>query len=218
MDSERNTLLSIRRLFLNKKNILKNIIMVISIIAIFFAIFSYITKSKKIKIGNTSSSQEMIENILNISSYESMIEVEVHSNKNVNKYIIKQTYIAPNISEQEILEPENIQGVKMTKTENELKIENTKLNLTKIYTNYPYMTDNCLDLSTFIELYKQNGKIEYEEKDDEIILKTENKKNIYTQNRTLYIDKKTGKPTKMEIKGNSKNTLIYILYKEVKFQ
>ena len=160
----------------------------------------------------------MIENILNISSYESMIEVEVHSNKNVNKYIIKQTYIAPNISEQEILEPENIQGVKMTKKENELKIENTKLNLTKIYTNYPYMTDNCLDLNTFIELYKQNGKLEYEEKDDEIILKTENKKKIYTQNRTLYINKKTGKPTKMEIKGNSKNTLIYILYKEVKFQ
>ena len=194
------------------------IIIVISIIAILGTIFFCITKSKKIKIGNTSSSQEMIENILNISSYESVIEVEVNSNKNVNKYVLKQTYIAPNISEQEILEPENIRGIKITKSENEIKVKNTKLNMTKIYSNYPYMTSNCLDLSTFIELYKQNGESKYEEKDDEIILKTENEQNIYTKYRILYIDKKTGKPTKMEIKDNSKNTSIYILYKEVKFQ
>ena len=31
-------------------------------------------------------------------------------------------------------------------------------------------------------------------------------------------DKKTGKPTKMEIKDNNKKTLIYILYKEVEFK
>lgn len=194
------------------------IIIVISIIAIFGTIFFCIIKSKKIKIGNTSSSQEMIENILSISSYESVIEVEVNSNKNVNKYVIKQTYTPPNISVQEVLEPENIQGIKITKSENEIKVENTQLNMTKIYSNYPYMTSNCLDLNTFIELYKQNGESKYEEKDDEIILKTENEQNIYTKYRILYIDKKTGKPTKMEIKDNSKNTSIYILYKEVKFQ
>ena len=189
-----------------------------SIMTIFFATFFYITKSKKIKIGNNRSSQEMIENILNISSYESTIEVEVNSNKNMNKYVIRQTYIEPNISEQEILEPENIQGVKITKTEKELKVENSKLNISKIYSNYPYMTDNCMDLNTFIEIYKQDGKQEYEENDSEIILKAENEKNPYTKYRTLYISKETGKPTKMEIKDNSKKTLIYILYKEVKFQ
>ena len=186
--------------------------------AIFFITFFFITKSKKIKIGNNSSSQEIIENILNISSYEGIIEVEVNSNKNVNKYIIKQTYIAPNISEQEILEPENIKGIKITKTESEIKVENTNLNMTKIYNNYPYMADNCMDLNTFIENYKQNGKQEYEEKDSEIILEVEFEENPYTKYRTLYISKETGKPTKMEIKDNSKKTLIYILYKEVKFQ
>ena len=36
--------------------------------------------------------------------------------------------------------------------------------------------------------------------------------------KTLYIDKKTGKPTKMEIKDNSKNTSVYILYREVKLK
>ena len=203
---------------MNRNKTLKIIMIIISIMTIFFTTFFYITKSKKIKMGNNISSQEVIENILNISSYESIIEVEVNSNKNVNKYIIKQTYIAPDISEQEILEPENIKGIKITKTESEIKVENTNLNMTKIYNNYPYMADNCMDLNTFIENYKQNGKQEYEEKDNEIILETENKENLYTKYRTLYISKETGKPTRMEIKDNSKKTLIYILYKEVKFQ
>ena len=202
---------------MNKNKILKKTIIIISLIVISFAIFFYITKSKKIKIGNNSSSQEIIENILNISSYESIIEIEVNSNKNVNRYVIKQKY-APDISEQEVLDPENIRGIKITKTENELNVENINLNISKIYSNYPYMTNNCMDLNTFIETYKQNGKREYEEKDNEIILETENKENPYTKYRILYISKETGKPTKMEIKDNSKKTLIYILYKEVKFQ
>ena len=203
---------------MNRNKTLKIIMIIISIMTIFFTTFFYITKSKKIKMGNNISSQEVIENILNISSYESIIEVEVNSNKNVNKYIIKQTYIAPDISEQEILEPQNIQGIKIKKTKNELKVENTNLNISKIYSNYPYITNNCMDLNTFIEEYKQNEKQEYEEKDNEIILETENEENPYTKYRTLYINKETGKPTRMEIKDNSKKTLIYILYKEVKFQ
>ena len=203
---------------MNKNKSLKKIIIIISIIATFFITFFYITKSKKIKIGNNISNQEIIENILNISSYETIIEVEVNSNRNINKYIIKQTYEKTGKSEQEILEPENIQGTKITKIENELKLENTKLNITKIYNNYPYMTDNCMDLNTFLESYEKSEKQEYSEKDNEIILEIENKQNPYTQYRKLYISKETGKPTKMEIKDNSKKTLVYILYKEVKFR
>lgn len=170
------------------------------------------------KFGNNSSSQEIINNILNISSYETKIEVEVNSNKNVNKYIIKQKYIAPDISEQEVLEPKNIEGIKIIKNKNELKVENTKMNLIKIYNDYECMIDNCLDLNAFIEEYKIMGKEIYEEKDDEIILTIENKSEKYHKNKTLYISKETGKPTKMEIKDNNKKTLIYILYKEVEFK
>ncbi len=198
--------------------LLRKIIIVIIIIIICICIFFYINKSKKIKIGNNSTSQEIIDNILNISSYEAVIEVEVNSNKNTNKYTIKQKYISPDISEQEILEPENIQGVKITKKDNELKVENSRINISKIYNNYEYMTDNCLDLNTFIENYKLNEKEIYEEKNDEIILNVENKNNKYKRYQTLYIDKKTGKPTKMEIKDNSKNTSVYILYREVKLK
>ena len=203
---------------MNKNKILKKIIIMISMIAIFFTAFFYLIKSKKIKIGNNSSSQEMIQNILNISSYESIIEVEVNSNKNMNRYVIKQNYITPDISEQEILQPENIQGIKITKTKNELKVQNTNLNITKIYNEYQYMTDNCMDLNTFIESYKQNGEQEYKEKNNEIILETKNENNPYTKYRILYISKDSGKPTRMEIKDDSKKTLIYILYKEVKFK
>ena len=198
--------------------LLRKIIIVIIIIIICICIFFYINKSKKIKIGNNSTSQEIIDNILNISSYETVIEVEVKSNKNTNRYTIKQKYIFPDISEQEIIEPENIQGIKITKKDNELKVENSKINMSKIYNDYEYMTDNCLDLNTFIENYKLNKKQIYEEDDDEIILNTENENNKYTRYQTLYIDKKTGKPTKMEINDNSKNTSVYILYREVKLK
>ena len=180
--------------------------------------FFYKSRSKKIKFGNTSSSQEIVENILNISEYETVVEVGVTSNKNSNKYVIKQKYIVPDMLEQEILEPENIKGIKITQKGNELKVENTKLNISKIYRDYNYMTDNCIDLNTFIENYKSDEKREYEEKENEIILHAENKNNKSTRYRALYISKETGKPTKMEIKDNSKKTVIYILYREVKLK
>ena len=71
--------------------------------------------AKNLKIGNNSSSQEIVNYILNISSYETQIEVEVKSNKNSNKYKMKQTYIDNQNNTQEVLEPSNIQGVKIIK-------------------------------------------------------------------------------------------------------
>ena len=35
------------------------------------------------------------------------------------------------------------------------------------------------------------------------------------KHKILYIDNKSGKPLKMEIKDNNKNIAVYILYKEV---
>ena len=201
----------------NKKIVKKIIIFILLMFLIILFLFFYTNKSKKIKFGNNSSSQEIVDYILNISSYEAIIDAEVTSNKTVNRYVIRQTYIAPDISEQEILEPENIQGIKIRKKGNSLILENSRLNLSKIYNEYRYMTDNCMDLNTFISEYKANEENIYEEINNEIILNTENKNNPYTRYRTLYISKETGIPTRMEIKENSKKTLIYILYREVKF-
>ena len=193
------------------------IILILIILAITFFIIFYKNQAKKSQIGNNSTSQEIVDYILNISSYEAEIEVEVISNKNSNKYKIKQQYVQPDISTQEVLEPENISGIKIVKKDNQLKLENSKLNLTKIFENYEYITDNCLDLNSFIEEYKTSENSEYEEKEEQIIMNTQKKESKYSKYKTLYIDKKTGNPTKMEIKDDSKKVRIYILYNEIKF-
>lgn len=202
---------------MNKKFFGVFIIISIAMIFIYFAFFKE-SQVKNYKIGNNSTSQEIVNNILKISSYEVEIEVKVQSNKNNNKYILKQKYISPNNLEQEVIEPENIKGVKITKNQNELRLDNSKLSLSKLYNNYEAIADNNLDLISFIEDYKNSEKSYYEEENDTIIMKTECKNSSkYMKYKELYIDRNTIKPTKMEIKDDSKKTLIYILYNEVKY-
>ena len=198
----------------NKKKVF--IFIVILVIIITFLIFFLTNKSKTKKFGKNSSSQDILNYILDISSYESTIEVEVKSNKNTNKYVIKQQYIKDKAETQEVIEPSNIQGVKIVKKDNVLRLENTNLNITTILEKYNYLTNNNLDLSSFIEDYKKSESSSYEEENNELILKTTSDNNKYTKNKTLHVDKTTGKPLKMEITDINKNTTVYILYKEVK--
>ena len=78
------------------------------------------------KTGNNNTSQTIVNDILNIKSYELKAEIEIKSNKNENKYIIKQKYISPEYNSQEVIEPENIKGVIIEREGNNLKIQNTK--------------------------------------------------------------------------------------------
>ena len=186
------------------------LILLIIVIVIGGVIF-YKNRVKNSKIGNNKNSQEIVDYILNISSYEVNVTVNVTSNKNSNKYILKQTYQEPNKSTQEVIEPSNIAGVKIENDGTSTKIENSQLDLSTILDNYNYLGDNCLDLYSFITDYQEDekvGKVQVEEKNSEIIMKTSNK--------TLHIDKKTYNPTQMEIKDNKQKTTIYILYNEVK--
>ena len=188
------------------------IALIIAIIAILiFNATNNKKMAKNMKIGNNTTSQEIIENILNIRSYETLIEVDVKSNKNENKYILKQKYLAPDTAEQEVVEPQNIAGVKIVKKGNELKLENSKLSLTKIYNNYQYIAENMLDLNCFIEDYQKSEDASYKQNGNEIIMKTKNNE----IEKRLYISTKSGLPTKMEIIDNSKKNEVYILYKEV---
>lgn len=188
----------------NNKKVL--IIFVIIIFIIIFTFF-YFYMAKKNKFGNNITSQEMVNNILNLTSYEATVEVDVKSNKNANKYIIKQKYENPNYIEQEVLEPTNIKGVKIINKDNQLSIENTQLNLKNIYENYSYLSKNDMDLISFINEYKEQNSNNCQEEKDTIIMKTKNK--------VLYIDKKSGKPLKMQINDANKNIAVYILYREV---
>lgn len=204
--------------FENKKIIKSSKKLYISIFTltiILFVIFFAFFMVKNFKTGNNKSSQDMVNDILNIKSYNTTIEVEVKSNKNQNKYIIEQSYKSENENSQEVIEPSNISGVKIIKENGVLKLENSKLNLLSVFENYNYLSENDLDLSSFINDYKNNKNSNYTENDNEIIIKTEN---INSKNKTikkLYINKKNGKIEKMEIEDTNKKIAVYILYREV---
>lgn len=198
---------------LKKKNlfILFALALIIVIGIIIFFIFFHRNTAKNFKIGNNTSSQEIVDYILNISSYETTIDVEIESNKNKSKYILKQKFINPDISEQEVIEPSNIKGVKIIKNGNQLKMENSNLSLSTIFDNYEYVSDNILDLSCFIQNYKSDEKATWKEENGQIIMETKKDK----EEKTLWIDGSTGNPIKLEVKWTNKKTRVYILYNEV---
>ena len=200
---------------MKKSKIIIALFIIILLVAILFLVFSKNT-AKVFKNGNTKTSQEIVDYILNISSYNLKVAVEVISNKNNNKYRLNQQYVSPNISKQEVIEPSNISGVKITNDGTNLKVENSNLNLSTIFENYNYLGDNCLDLICFIENYKTNSESEFIEEENQIIMKTKSgNENKYTKNKVLYIDKQTCNPTKLEIKDNNEKATVYILYNEV---
>ncbi len=202
---------------MNKKKIFLIILILIILGISIFLMFFNNKEAKNMKIGNNSSSQDVVNYILNINSYEAEINVEINSNKNNNKYKIKQKYENSGIITQEIIEPNNIKGVRITKENDNLRIENTDLNLNIILEKYAYLSDNILDLDSFIENYKNNNESKFSEKNDELILETvDNSNNKNPKHKKLYIDRKTANPIKMEIKDTNKNSTIYIIYNEVK--
>jgi len=205
------------------KNILlggcmKRIIITIMFVILIIGFFAFFKKNdyKFINNGNNISSQSVGENILNMNFYRAEIEVTVKSNKNTNTYRIKQEYKGPNECTQEVIEPQNVAGVKISYKGNKLVVENTKLNLQTMYENYPYITTNSLFLTSFVEEYKQAENSKKEIKGEEIILETKPKEESkYQVKKKLYLSSKTGKPIKLEVQDTTQNILVYILYNEI---
>ena len=201
---------------MNKKKI---IITVVIIIVLIFIIFFIKNNYKKSEFGNniTNKSIEEIENyILNISEYDAELEIEIQSNKNTNKYTVHQI-VKDNIYEQEVIKPENIAGVKIIYDGENLTVENTNLGLKKLYEKYNNITDNILWINSFIDDYKNSNESKITIKDDYVVLETKNKNNEEKYNiyKTLYCDKNTLKPVKLEIKDKNKKIRVYISYKEI---
>ena len=223
-----------------KKTIIK--LCVLSILILLFTFIIFLFKSNYInynfsKTGHNMSNkklEEIEEYILNISSYTATVDITVTSNKTTNKYKIKQEYNKDSLK-QTIIEPKNIEGLEICYENNTLKLTNTKLNLTKIYEEYNYLSNNYLDLITFMEEYKKiknvkENKIDTDikdtinsyEKDGKYIFEIEFDKNIkkeneniYVSNKSLTIDKNTGKIISLKIKDMNQKDLVYILYNEI---
>lgn len=198
----------------------RNVIIWCFSIAIFgiciFVIFRF-WNYKNTKLGNNISDktlQEIEGFVLNISSYDAKIELAVESNKNSNKYIIKQKYCSPTLIKQEVVEPKNIEGLTVKYDGTNMEISNTKLNLKTIYQDYEYIADNILWLSDFIECYKSNnGTIT--ENNGVIVMEVKCDKNKYLVNEKLYIDRNANKITQLIIEDENKKAKIYITYKEI---
>ena len=207
--------------------LLKNRIFLIVILVILISLIFYIFFSKNdykiFESGNNMSNksiEEIEEYILNISSYEAKIQVTIESNKNTNKYVILQQYIKPNQYKQTIIEPSNIEGTEIIYDGQNLSVTNSKLNLSKIYENYEYMASNALTLESFIEDYekaKEENNTKLYEKNNLYVFEVNiNNNNQYMENKILYIDKNTGKPTRLLVEDINEKTLVYILYNEIK--
>ena len=197
----------------NKKIIILTIIIAILIFIIIFALYYY----KKGKIGNTiinKSEEQIIESILNIKSYDANLEVTIQTNKNTTQYALKQE-LKEEKCIQEVVKPENIAGVITEYDGNSLKIRNNKLNLETTFQDYKYITENNLWLNSFVKEFKETNNKKTSATEKEIILEIDNRKNTYSSYKKLYIDKKTGKPTKMQIEDVNQKVLVYILYTEI---
>ena len=198
-----------------RKKLILFLVLIILLLNIVFFIKIYY---KKIIIGNNISSkstQEIVDNILNMKSYDTNITVRIISNKNENTYVLNQSNIEDRIYKQEVLEPENIKGTMIIYNNGKLNVTNTKLNLNNIYENYEYITNNQLLLNSFVNDYKNNKTKDIKENENNIIMKVETDVNKYIVLKTLIIDKNTCKPKELQIKDSSQNTLVYILYNRI---
>ena len=131
-----------------KKRIIFLCLIFLVIMGFIFTKFEY----KNVVSGNNISEKDFTD-ILNISSYEATVSVEVYSNKNTNKYIIKQSYKEPRTFKQEILEPSNIKGVTIIYDGEKTILENKALNLKTLYENFGGEPSN-LSLISFINEFK----------------------------------------------------------------
>lgn len=201
----------------------KKFLFIILAIAILLVIISIIFLKKSyetINIGNNNLNktlEEVEDYILNIKEYTATVEVTVNSNKNSNKYLIKQNHKDKN-DEQEVIEPDTIKGVKLTYKDSSLIVENSNLNLEKIYNNYPYIESNILWLNSFTEEYRNSEQRNITEKNEEIVMQIKRKNDKKIATEELILDKKTLKPTKLSIMDNSKNVIVYILYNEIEIK
>lgn len=189
-----------------------SIILIVILASIFFILYY-----KNGKVGNTiinKSEEQIVDSILNIKSYSAKLDVSIETNKNTTKYVVSQK-VENEKSTQEVLEPENIAGVITEYDGTNLKIKNNKLNLETTFQNYQYVVENRLWLNSFIQEFKESSNKKVNSEENEIILEVSNTENPYNTYKKLYIDKKTGKPTKLQIEDINKKMLVYILYTEI---
>ena len=196
---------------------MKKAIFFVIILLIFFLGLYYITSN----FGNNiiiKDENKIVDYVLNnIKEYEAEIEVTVNSNKTKNVYKMKQKE-SEGYSYLEVISTGKINGLKIEFKDGNLNVQNTALKLDKIYENYKPIMKNSLFLNTFIEEFKIGESTTYQE-NDQILFETKvDSNNRYNVYKKLYVDTKTVKPTKLEIKDNNQNTTTCIIYSNIEIK
>lgn len=194
------------------------IIIIITIILCTILIIKNFMKTdyKKEESGNNKNIKEIEEYMLNINSYKAKIKVTVKSNKNVNFYELEQE-VRVNKTKQIATSPEDLKGIEITYENGTLQIKNTQYNLSKIYNNYPYIADNDLFLTSFIEEYRQAKNKEIKEENNKIKMSFKSEESKYDNNKILYINKSTLKPENLKIFDINNDCKVDIVYNEIEF-
>lgn len=198
---------------MNKKIVLIFAIICIIIFLIFYYIFC-ISGNNMIR-----NKKEFVEDILeNLEKYEANIDVTITSNKNENKYNMKQVVEGKN-SMLIINSPENVKGLEIEIKDDNLKITNKKTNMKKVYENYKSIINSSLFINSFIEEVKE-FPTEIQENENEIVVKVDLgiKNNTYIKLKELYLDKGTGLPKKLIIKDNKQKINTSIIYNDIKIK
>lgn len=195
----------------------KFLIVFVFICSIIFCIFYYIFSDSGNNINR--SQEQIVEDVLKeFNNYEANMEVTVKSNKNENKYEIKQI-VNNDYSMQEIISPENLKNMIIELEKNKLKILNSNLNMEKIYENYDYVLNNSLFLNSFTNDYFNNNSQIYEENGKIVVeVKLSNNPNTYIKYKYLYLDAKSYVPEKLVIKDITQNPYISIIYNDIKIK
>lgn len=196
----------------------KLLFFILTILVIIIIMFFFKSNYKNFKIGNNENNKSVKETeqyILNVKSYNATLETTIKSNKNQNKYVLRQEYSKDGEIKQTVIKPENIEGTELVYKDGNLKISNSNLNLSKIYSNYPYISDNTLWLSSFCETYSRSQKSSSYEEHEYVVMQVNIENNAHFNLWKLYVEKSSGKPKKMVVQDNNRNDVIYILYTEI---
>ncbi len=169
---------------------------------------------KNEKIGNNKSIEEIEKYILNIKTYKANIDVTIKNNRNENTYKFTQE-VTENYEKQKAVEPEEISGLEMSFMNGTVEIKNTKLNLSKIYENYPNLSENYLFLTDFIKNYQSVEQKDVKNDNGQIIMELKTNINKYNVTQRLYVNEKNLKPEKLEVFDDNNNIKVYILYNEI---
>ena len=155
---------------MKKRNIIICLIIFLILLFIFIK-FEY----KNLVSGNNINKSDK-NNILNISSYEATVTLEIHSNKNTNKYVMKQEFKKPDIFSQEVIEPAYLKGLTIKNEGSNITVENKNLELKTLYEDFSNNISN-LSLISFVNNYKKEIENSIKETEKETIMETKIEKN-----------------------------------------